>query len=113
MAHKRLSDELIEIDEILVLIAKHNVHPDDHAELKTIISDLAHHELLSTLLNKTPKENHQQLIHHIHNSDTQTLLDWLKIEVHKDIESELKIFGQNLKKEILSEIHQASGKKHK
>ena len=112
MANKRFSDDLIEIDEILILIAKHNVHPDDHTELRQIISDLAYHELLAGLLHKTPKHQHQQLIHHSHNSNTDELLLWLKNEVHEDVVNEVKKLAQNLKKEILSEIHQAKKKKY-
>ena len=101
-------DHLIVLQEVITVIDAHSVDPQEREELIDLADQTLHHHTLNVILNHLPKEHHQSFLSRFYEKPhDETLMQFLKENIVADIEKEIKIQADRVKKEILAEIKKA------
>ncbi len=105
-------DHLIEIDEVIIELDSYSVDPAEIEELKSLIDQIIHHEVLNLVLNHLPKSDHEEFITLLSNDPSDiSLINYLKSKVSVDIESQISDHGKRLKEDLKNEIKRSKLKK--
>lgn len=98
-------DDLIAFDEIEKQIKSVAKTSEERDELWQIVDELVHHKVLGCILDKLPRENHEEFLHRFHEAPhDEALMDYLKEKIGKNAEELIRQEIGNLAFEILQEI---------
>lgn len=98
-------DRLIVFDDLDKKLKKLVTSSEELQELWLNIEEIIHHRVIGCVLDRLPKEKHQEFLEKFEkNPHDQKLLRYLKKEVNEDMEEIIKKEVKSLKKEILSEL---------
>src|SRR3972149_1371383 len=112
MASKIFYDHLILFEEIFSQFEPLSDNIQDLAELMELVDSQLHHHTLNVIFTHLPAHHHEEFVALFSaNPEDEKLLDYLKERVSVDIEKEIAIRAEKIKKEILAEI-KAREKKH-
>lgn len=103
---KLFFDHLIELDEIDKQIKKLAKSQDEREELWGLIDEMVHHKVMGCILDKLPRDNHEEFLDLFHKSphDEKLLFDYLKKMIGDNIESLIKEEIGVLSADILKDI---------
>jgi hypothetical protein len=112
MANKIFYDHLILFEEISSELEPYSENIQDLAELMELVDRHLHHHTLNVIFTHLPACHHEEFISLLSlNPQDEKLLDYLKERISVDIEKEITLKAEQIKKEILSEI-KSREKKH-
>jgi hypothetical protein len=105
---KLFFDHLIEfkkIDKQIKSVAKNTT---EREELWAIVDEIVHHKVVGCVLDKLPKENHEEFLEVFHNSphDEEIVFGYLKSRVGEDIKEIIKKEIIDLEQDLLKEINE-------
>ncbi len=104
-------DHLTLIEEIFTEVDSAEMTVEEKKQAKKKIDDLVHHKVLTKILDLLPREYHEEFLIRFHAAphDHRHLL-FLKEKASIDIQSELILLSNNLKKELRHLLHQHKSK---
>lgn len=103
---KLFFDHLIELDEIDKQIKKLAKSQDEREELWGLIDEMVHHKVMGCILDKLPRDNHEEFLDLFHKSphNEKLLFAYLKKTIGDNIESLIKQEIGVLSVDILKDI---------
>jgi hypothetical protein len=105
---KLFFDRLIELKEIDKQIKKVVKTAEEREELWALVDEIVHHKVMGCILDKLPREHHEEFLELFHRSphDEELLFTYLRGKVGDNIESlikqEIGVFSADLLKDIKS-----------
>lgn len=99
-------DHLLELEKIDKQIKKIAKTKEEREEIWSIIDEIVHHKAIGCVLDKLPRENHDEFLEMFHSSphDEDRIFGYLKEKVGNNVEEILKLELGNLAFELLQEI---------
>lgn len=99
-------DKLLALKEIDREIKKVAKTPEEREELWAIVDEIIHHEAMGCLLDRLPREHHEEFLTLFHKSphDEELLFGYLRDKAGSDIEEQLKKEIDKLSKTLWTEI---------
>ena len=98
-------DHLIIIEEITLVLDKHNLNIKERQEILNYVDQSMHHHILDTILTHLPKHHHEQFLSKFHAVPHDTkLIEFIKEKVNIDIEKEILKVANKVKKEVIKLI---------
>jgi len=98
-------DHLIIIEEITLVLDKHNLNIKERQEILNYVDQSMHHHILDTILTHLPKHHHEQFLSKFHAAPHDTkLIEFIKEKVNIDIEKEILKVANKVKKEVIKLI---------
>ena len=98
-------DRLIVFEEVEAEIKKVAKTPEEKEELWREVDEIVHHRVMGCILDRLPREHHQEFLERFHKAPyDEGLIPFLTERIGEDTEEFIKIETENLKKEILAEI---------
>ena len=98
-------DHLIVFEEVDRYIKDTVETHEERHELWQIVDEIVHHRVLGCVLDKLPKEHHEEFLGKFHEAPhDETLFDYLKEKIEENIEELIKQEIGGLASEILQEI---------
>jgi hypothetical protein len=103
---KLFFDHLIELKEIDKQIKKVAKTSEEREELWALVDEIVHHKVMGCILDKLPRENHEEFLQIFHKSphDEELIFGYLKDRVGEDIEMLIKQEIEALSLDLLEEI---------
>lgn len=103
---KLFFDRLIELKKIDKEIRKVAKTAEEREELWGIVDEIIHHKVMGCILDRLPKDNHEEFLEIYHRSphDEELLFGYLKNKAGPDIEEIIKQQIGSLSAELLEEI---------
>lgn len=96
------------MQEVTEVLDSYRLDEQEKAEMVDLIDQTLHHHTLNIIFNLLPTEKHPEFIAQFKDKPhDKALLDFLKKEIHEDVEAEIKKQAERVKKEILQEISKA------
>lgn len=106
---KLFYDHLVILDELFVDIELLDVTAQEKKQMKTMIEEIVHHEILTHILDLLPKEHHEPFLQQFHTAPyDRAHLKFIEDKIDRNISAEIVIVAQKVKSNIRHEI-----KKHK
>lgn len=105
---KLFFDHLIELKEIDKQIKRVAKSTEEKEELWLLVDEIIHHKVMGCILDKLPREHHEEFLDIFHKSphDSDLLIKYLRSRTNSDIEDliikEINDFSLNLLDEIKS-----------
>ncbi|QQG47837.1 MAG: hypothetical protein HY044_01975 [Candidatus Woesebacteria bacterium] len=98
-------DHLIDLSDISEKIKKKGLSKEEHDELMTIIDEMIHHRVVGCILDKLPKNYHEEFLGHFSDRPhDENLLTYLKEKAGEDlsefIKTEVRLLASELHEEI-------------
>lgn len=103
---KLFFDRLVELKKIDKEIRKVAKTAEEREELWGIVDEIVHHKVMGCILDRLPKDNHEEFLEIYHRSphDEELLFGYLKNKAGSDIEETIKQQIGSLSAELLEEI---------
>lgn len=103
---KLFFDHLLELEKLDREIKRIAKTREEREELWGLVDEIIHHKALGCILDRLPKDNHEEFLEMFHKSpyDEDLLIGYLKEKVGRNIEEILKTELGNLAFELLQEI---------
>lgn len=103
---KLFFDHLVEYKKIDKEIKKAAKTAEEREELWILVDEIVHHKVLGCILDRLPRENHEEFLEMYHKSpyDEELLFGYLKGKVGENIEESIKQEIGSLATELLEEI---------
>lgn len=103
---KLFFDHLLELNELDHEIKKIAKTREEREELWALVDEIIHHKALGCILDRLPRDNHEEFLEMFHKSpyDEGLLIGYLKEKVGENIEEILKTELGSLAFELLREI---------
>jgi hypothetical protein len=103
---KLFFDHLIELKEIERQIKKVAKTSEEKEELWALVDEIVHHKVMGCILDKLPKDNHEEFLQMFHKSphDTELIFEYLRIKAGDDVELLIKKEIDNLSGELLEDL---------
>ena len=110
---KLFFDHLVELKKIDKEIRKVAKTAEEREELWGIVDEIVHHKVIGCILDKLPRENHEEFLEIYHKSphDSDVVFGYLREKTGGDMEKDLKEEIDKLGDEILGEIKSPARKK--
>ncbi len=106
---KLFFDHLVVREEIDIELSGLSLTDEERIELAEIVDQTLINQVLNVVLNHLPKDKHADFISRFHSSPGDTsLLEYLKLSAHPQIDEEITKHAAKLKQDILSEIRKLS-----
>jgi hypothetical protein len=98
-------DHLVDLKDIEEKIKNKGLSKEEHEELMLIIDEMIHHRVVGCILDKLPKNFHEEFLGHFsERPHDEALLSYLKEKVGEDlsefIKSEVRLLASELHQEI-------------
>lgn len=99
-------DHLIILEDVDKEIKKSAKTREEREELWGLVDEMVHHRALDTVLDRLPKEDHEEFLDYFHKkpNDEKFLIDYLKNKIGQNIEELLRQQLGELASEILAEM---------
>ena len=103
---KLFYDHLVELKEIDKQIKKVAKTSAEREELWGLVDEMIHHKVFGCILDKLPKEHHEEFLGMVHKSphDSEYLFVYLRERVGSDIETIIKKEIENFSVDLLRDI---------
>ncbi len=102
---KLFYDHLIIVDDIVVLLEKHEVPQEERVSLMQHIDELLHTHILDTILSHLSRDHHDHFLDKLAREPHQSsILDFLKDKTKVDIEREIEKTVAHVKAKIQKDI---------
>jgi len=103
---KLFYDHLLVLEEVETEIKKTASSKEEREELWGLVDEILTHKVLGTVLDKLPRENHEEFLAIFHKCphDEQVIFGYLKGKAGENIEGELRQELKNFASDILKEI---------
>ena len=102
-------DHLLLLNEVFVEIETLEIPESEKKQLKNLVDETAHHEVLTFILDTLPQPHHEEFLTRFHQAPFDlNLVVFLADRAGKNMHQELSTFGKKYKKRVKSEL-----KKHK
>jgi hypothetical protein len=103
---KLFFDHLIYLEEVEVEIKRTAATKEERDELWGLVDEIVTHKVLSKVLDKLPREHHEEFLELFHKSphDEVVIFSYLRINAGNSIEDDLKRDLKNLGRDLLREI---------
>lgn len=103
---KLFYDHLIYLEEVEIEIKRRASSKEEKEELWGLVDEIINHKVLEKVLDKLPRENHEEFLELFHKSpyDTELIFGYLRSKSGDSIEEDLKNDLKNLAKDLLREI---------
>lgn len=106
---KLFFDHLVIREEIDIELSGLSLTDEERVELAEIVDQTLINQVLNVVLNHLPKDKHADFISRFHASPGDaSLLEYLKLSAHPQIDEEIKKHAIKLKQDIISEIRKLS-----
>jgi len=98
-------DHLVILEGVEAEIKKTVKSPEEKEELWKIIDEIVHHRVMEKVLDKLPREHHEEFLDKFHKAPhDESLIDYLTQRVGENIEELIRQEIGNLAYELLQEI---------
>ncbi|OGM16003.1 hypothetical protein A2V56_04550 [Candidatus Woesebacteria bacterium RBG_19FT_COMBO_42_9] len=98
-------DHLVVLDEVEAEIKKSTKTLEEKEELWKVVDETIHHRVMGCVLDKLPREHHEEFLHKFHKAPhDESLIDYLKEKAGENIEELIRQEIGNLAFELLQEI---------
>ena len=98
-------DHLIILEEVEAEVKKSVKTAEEREELWILVDEIIHHRVLICVLDRLPREHHQEFLQKFHEKPhDETLIDFLKEKGGQDFEGVIKEEIEALNSELLQEI---------
>jgi hypothetical protein len=102
-------DHLLFLDEVFVEIETLEIPKSEKKQLKDLIDETAHHQVLTFILDTLPREHHEEFLSRFHTAPFDvTLVVYLAQKSGKNMHQELATLGEKIRKDFKKDL-----KKHK
>jgi hypothetical protein len=102
---KLFFDHLIDFREIDKEIKSLAKTQEERDELWALVDELVHHKVIGCILEKLPKQSHEEFLFRLHDSPyDESLMDYLKEKIDTNIEELIRQEIGTLAYDILQEI---------
>ncbi len=102
---KLFYDHLVMIDEVFAEIDLLEISNDEKKEMRQLIDEMAHHAVLTHVLDILPRDHHEDFLTRFHAAPHDlSIIKYLEKKIEKDIHAEIATVGNRLKKEIRKEF---------
>ncbi|MFA6072191.1 MAG: hypothetical protein WC810_26820 [Janthinobacterium sp.] len=103
---KLFFDHLLELKEIDKQIKKVAKTTAEREELWGLVDEIVHHKVMGCILDKLPRDNHDEFLHMFHESphDSKLLFEYLRIKAGEDLESLVKKEIEVLSRELIGNL---------
>ena len=104
---KLFVDHLVELKKIDREIKKVAKTSEEREELWGLVDEIVHHKVMGCILDKLPRDNHEEFLEMYHKSphDDELIFGYLKTKAGPDIEETIKQEIGALSTELLEEIN--------
>jgi hypothetical protein len=105
---KLFFDHLIVMEEVEVFVKKTAQTKEEREELWELIDEIIHHKVFDVILGQLPHEHHNEFLEkfHAHPHD-ESLIDYLKEKIGKNIEELIRQEIGGLSTELLESIKES------
>jgi hypothetical protein len=108
MKAKIFYDHLIIIEEVEMILITHQLTKEECEEILQLIDRTMHNEILQKILSHLPRHHHEEFLTRFHAAPHDNkLMTFLKDHTIVDIEKEIMIVADSVKKKVLKEIEAA------
>jgi hypothetical protein len=98
-------DHLLVLDEVEAEIKKSAKSLEEKEELWAVVDEMVHHRVMGCVLDRLPKEHHQEFLEKFHKAPhDENILAYLKEKIGENIEEIIRQEVGNLAYELLNEI---------
>lgn len=98
-------DRLITLDDVEEHIKKTASSPEEREELWALVDEIVHHKVMGCILDKLPREHHEEFLDKFHKAPfDEGLFDYLKEKIGENVEELIQQEIGGLDFELLSEI---------
>jgi len=98
-------DHLILIEDIIEVISTLNISDSEKQTAQKLADSIIHHKVLILLLDNLPKDHHEDFLKRFYRAPYDLAhLKYLEEKTQRDISMDLVILGQQIKREIISDI---------
>ena len=98
-------DHLLILDEVEAEVKKTAQTPEEKEELWRLIDEIVHHRVMGKLLDKLPKDNHEDFLTRFHEAPHDDgLMDYLRQKIGENVEELIRQEIGELAYELLAEI---------
>ncbi|OGM75673.1 hypothetical protein A2210_02975 [Candidatus Woesebacteria bacterium RIFOXYA1_FULL_40_18] len=102
---KLFFDHLVSLEDVEKEIKKVATSKEEKEELWGLVDEIMHHKVMGCILDKLPRDNHEEFLEMFHkHPHDETLIDYLQEKIGENIEELIKGEIGNLAFEILNEI---------
>jgi len=103
---KLFFDHLVELKEIDKQIKKVAKTSDEREELWGMVDEMIHHKVMGCILDKLPRENHNEFLEIFHKSphDQELIISYLKSRISDNVEELIRQEIGNFSDDLLKEI---------
>lgn len=106
--NKLFYDHLIIIEEIEMTLTTHQITKEECEDVLHLIDKTMHSEILNRILKHLPRTHHEEFLTRFHAAPHDTsLMTFLKNHTVVDIEKEILMVANNVKKKMIKEIERA------
>lgn len=99
-------DKLLSLKDLDKVIKKAAKTPEEREELWALVDEIVHHKVMGCILDKLPRDNHEEFLTLFHKSphDEELLFTYLKRKVGENIEELIKQEIGSFSTELLEDI---------
>jgi hypothetical protein len=103
---KLFFDHLLSLDKLDSEIKKSAKTPEEREELWALVDEIVHHKALASILEKLPRESHEEFLDIFHKSphNEDLIFNYLKDKIGSNVEEILKQELGEITYELLTEI---------
>lgn len=97
-------DHLLGLEKIEKQIKHVAKSAEEREELWAIVDEIAHHKVIGCILDRLPRDNHDEFLHMFHKSphDTELIFEYLRIKAGPDVSELVKKEIESLTDELLN-----------
>jgi hypothetical protein len=101
-------DHLIIFEELISFFDKHELSKQERTDILTQVDKLLHNRIIDTILTHLPAEHHEVFITKFTQSpDSKKLMEFLREHIQVDIEKEIFIVAESVKKDVYKLVQQS------
>ena len=102
---KLFYDHLVIIDEVFEEVETLSISDSEKSTLKKLIDEMAHHAVLTHILDLLPRSHHEEFLERFHVAPHDlSIIQYLEKKIEKDIHAEIAAISRKLKEEIRTEF---------
>jgi hypothetical protein len=98
-------DHLVQLSEVENLLKKSGLNHEERVEIWHIIDEMVHHRVIGCILDKLPREHHDEFLNKFSEKPhDENLIEYLKEKIGGDLEDFIKKEVKLLSNELHTEI---------